>query len=328
MIERKTVEFWSETDACQGDLYLPPGFDPGRAWPALVIGHGFAVARTSLVKEGKLFAAAGYVTLAIDYRHFGGSGGTPRHDLHPNRQVEDFRNAIDWLERQPGVDRERIGLWGTSFGGGIATQAAALDLRVQACVAQAPILDGDTWLRQLNRESDYLAIRNYLIETRRRRAAGVADQAGTRIAGSPIHAGQAGEGPRMTVGGATEDGFCPMPPDQQMIDEVMAYHAETDEYPMDIAPDITVASYERTLAFDAVRGASRIAPRAYCIVQLTGRDIYHPQSSIQEAYRNAGEPKEMVSLRMDQLDCYKHDGRAQTVGAAIAFFDRHLKPGV
>ena len=167
----ETVHFMSEGVRCEADLYRPPGFDPARPCPGLVIGHGFTVARRSLVEEGKLFSAAGYVTLAIDYRHFGGSAGDPRHRLYPMNEVEDFRSAIDWLEAQPGIDPNRIGLWGTSFGGGIATYVAAHDLRVRACVAQAPILDGDFWIRSLNRESDYLAIREYLIAQRRRRAA-------------------------------------------------------------------------------------------------------------------------------------------------------------
>lgn len=84
--------------------------------------------------------------LTIDYRHFGGSGGTPRGRLWPHQETKDFKSALDWLETQPGVDRERIGIWGTSFGGGIVTHVAAHDLRVKACFAQAPILDGDVWI--------------------------------------------------------------------------------------------------------------------------------------------------------------------------------------
>ena len=80
----------------------------------------------------------------------------------------------NWVLYQPEVlsriDSARIGIWGTSFGGGVVTHVAAHDIRVKACVAQAPIMDGGYWIRSLNRESDYLAIRQYLIEARRRRA--------------------------------------------------------------------------------------------------------------------------------------------------------------
>jgi dienelactone hydrolase len=309
MSRAETIHFFSEGIRCEADLYRPSSFAEGSSYPALVIGHGFSVARTSLVEEGKRFAEAGYVTLAIDYRYFGGSDGVPRHRLYPMNEVEDFRSAIDWLENQPGVDRERIGVWGTSFGGGIATYVAGHDLRVRACVAQAPVLDGEHWIHSLNREADYLAVRRYLIDARRKRAPN----------------GVGAEEPRVPVGGSTADGFVPMPADPLMIEDVTTWQAQTGERLMHSAPDITVRSFERVLEFDAVRAAGTIAPRAYCIVQLTGRDVYHPQQSIQEAFRVAGEPKRMASIPIDQLDCYKPEGRAKTLHAAIDFFDQYLK---
>lgn len=305
----ETVHFTSEGLRCEADLYRPARFEAARLHPALVIGHGFTVARSNLVEEGRLFADAGYVTLAIDYRHFGGSEGTPRHRLYPLSEVEDFRSAIDWLERQPGVDPERIGIWGTSFGGGIATYAAAHDIRVRACVAQAPILDGDFWIRSLNRESEYVAIREYLIEARRKRAMRSVDA----------------EEPRVPLGGSTADGFTPMPVDPVMAQDVADWLACTGEHLMHSAPDLTVRSFERLMEFDAVRAAAKIAPRAYCIVQLSARDVLHPNQPIQEGFRLAGEPKQMVSIPINQLDAYKPEGRARTIAAAVAFFDQHLK---
>lgn len=306
MTSRTTISFMSEGVRCEGDLYLPDGFDAARRYPALVIGHGFTVARTSLVEEGRLFAEAGYVTLAIDYRHFGGSGGEPRGRLWPLQETEDFKSALDWIETQPGVDPERLGIWGTSFGGGIVTHVAAYDLRVKACVAQAPILDGGFWLRSLNRESDYLQVRERLLDARRKRF-------------------REGGDPQMPLAQPAEDGFTPMPADPVMIADVTQWYEQTGEMLMHSAPAITVESFERVAEFDTVHAAAKIAPRAYCIVQLTGRDVYHPNEPIQRAYAGAGEPKRMASIPIAQLDCYKPDGRAQTIGAAIAFFDSYLK---
>ncbi|NBB51169.1 alpha/beta fold hydrolase [Rhizobium sp. CRIBSB] len=300
-----TVQFTSQGTTCEGDLYLPDNFDPAGRYPALVIGHGFTVARTSLVQEGRLFAEAGFITLAIDYRHFGTSGGEPRGRLLPMQEVEDFRAAIDWLETQPGVDAGKIGIWGTSFGGGIVTHVAAHDIRVRACVAQAPILDGDFWIRSLNRETDYLAVRNYLLEARRKRFAEGGD-------------------PSMPMAAPPEDGFTPMPVDPVMIQDVMAWYGQTGDMLMHSAQSITIESFDHVMQFDATYTARKIAPRAYCIVQLTGRDVYHPNEPIQTAYRAAGEPKQMVSLKMDQLDCYKPGFREQTIGAAVSFFRTHL----
>ena len=305
MISKKIVSFRSEGVPIEADLYLPPGFDPASRYPALVIGHGFTVARSSLVEEGRLFAEAGFVTLAIDYRHFGGSGGTPRGRLWPMQEVQDFRSAIDWIETQTGVDLTRIGIWGTSFGGGIATHVAAFDLRVRACVAQAPILDGDYWLRLLNREYDYLGVRKYLIAARRKRFANGSD-------------------PAMPLATPAADGFSPMPADPVLIADVTSWYQKTGEMLMHSASELTIESYERVMEFDATYTARKIAPRAYCIVQFTGHDVYHPNGPMQTAFRTAGEPKRMVSIPIDQLDCYKPDGRAKCIGAAVAFFNEYL----
>lgn len=306
MTTRNVVQFQSEGVTCEGDLVLPANFDAAALYPALVLGHGFTVSRSSLVEESRLFAEAGYIVLTIDYRHFGGSGGEPRGRLWPLQETEDFKSAIDWLETQPGVDPDRVGIWGTSFGGGIVTHVAAYDLRVKACVAQAPILDGDNWIRSLNREADYLAVRKYLLEARRARA---------RDGGEPMFA----------AAEQREDGFVPMPADPAMIEDVMGWYAKTGDMLMHTAPAMTIESFERVIEFSAVHTAAKIAPRPYCIVQLTGHDVYHPNQPIQTAYAVAGEPKQIFSIPIDQLDCYKPEGREMTIGAAIAFLDTYLK---
>jgi acetyl esterase/lipase len=304
----KTVRFRSGADECEGDLNLPDGFDPAGSTPAIVLGHGYTIRRTSLVEDARIFAEAGFVALAIDYRRFGGSGGEPRHHVDPIDQSDDFRAAIDWLEVQPGIDSDNIGIWGCSFGGGIVTFAAANDTRVKACVAQSPILDGDYWIRSLNRETEYLAVKRYLVEARRARAKG--------------------EPERYTpMGAPRDDGFMPMPLDPHMVEDVTNWMAKGVVL-MDGAPDVTVRSFERVMQFGAVQAATRIAPRAYCLVQFTGYEVYHPNVLIQEAYRNAGEPKRMVSIPIDQLDGYKPEGRALAIGAAITFFDDHLRSAV
>ena len=269
MTQKSVIRFKSEGVSCEADLYLPSQFDTAGRTPAVVLGHGFTVARTSLVEEGRLFAEAGYAALAIDYRHFGTSGGSPRGRLWPLQYTEDFKSAIDWLEVQPGIDPARIGIWGTSFGGGVVTHVAAHDIRVKACVAQAPIMDGGYWIRSLNRESDYLAIRQYLIEARRRRA-------------------RQGGDPTLPMATPAADGFTPMPADPVMIADVSDWYAKTGDFLMHAAPEITIESFERVMEFDATHTAAKIAPRAFCIVQLTGRDVYHPQVPIQTAYRASG----------------------------------------
>ena len=57
------------------------------------------------------------MVLTFDYRFLGASGGEPRRQIIPLRQIEDIRNAVTFLQLQPEVDPERLGLFGVSLGG-------------------------------------------------------------------------------------------------------------------------------------------------------------------------------------------------------------------
>ena len=174
----EVVRFRSEGLECVADLLMP---EPARApAPALVVGRGFGGVREGNRREAAFFQAAGFVVLSIDYRFFGDSAGEPRGRLHPLEQVEDFRSAMTFLERRPEVDPQRIGLWGTSFAGGVVLYTAAVDRRVRAVVAHLPIVHGRRWLRSLRSAAEWEQLLVLLEEDRRVRFSGEqgsADQA-------------------------------------------------------------------------------------------------------------------------------------------------------
>jgi len=64
------------------------------------------------------FADAGYHALAFDYRSFGESTGTPRRIIDMAAQRSDIGAAVKYVRSLPFVDPVRVGLFGTSFGGG------------------------------------------------------------------------------------------------------------------------------------------------------------------------------------------------------------------
>ncbi len=113
-------------------------------WPLVVMAHGWAA-----VKEMNLdyFAAAmcdaGMAALVFDHRGFGASAGL-RGDIDPERQIADYQFALSVGESIDGVDRDRMGLWGTSFSGGHVLCVAERDPRVSAVVAQVPTISGST----------------------------------------------------------------------------------------------------------------------------------------------------------------------------------------
>jgi dienelactone hydrolase len=114
---------------------------PEGATGAVVLGHGLsAVHDQRLTAYAERFAAAGLAALLFDYRHFGASGGTPRQLFDIKTQLEDWRIALDHARGLPGI--ERVGLFGSSFGGGHVITLAAEAAAVSAVVAQCPMTDG------------------------------------------------------------------------------------------------------------------------------------------------------------------------------------------
>ena len=146
-----------------GKLFLPKGFTTQKRWPAVVVGHGINAVAIGIEKYAARFANRGLVAMAIDYRSYGFSGSgsdsirlleadpstdrdavlnknlrvlMKRTNLNNVHEVQDFRAAISFLQGEPGVDPERIGIWGTSNGGTVVTAVSGLDARVKAAVVQ------------------------------------------------------------------------------------------------------------------------------------------------------------------------------------------------
>ena len=141
-MEKRTVTFFSEGTQVEGDLFLPANVKAGESLPGIVLCHGFTGLRGGILPDyAKVFVEAGFVALTFDYRGFGGSQGA-KWRLIPLEQIDDIRNAITYLQQQPEVDPERVGLWGTSFGGGHAPYTAGIDPRVKAVVGQVGFGDG------------------------------------------------------------------------------------------------------------------------------------------------------------------------------------------
>ena len=64
-----------------------------------------------------------------------------REVVDPFDQLEDIKHAIDFIEGEPGVDTERIGIWGTSYSGGHAVWTAGHDERIKCAVSQVGAQD-------------------------------------------------------------------------------------------------------------------------------------------------------------------------------------------
>ena len=299
-MQTEKVEFPSGDGRCAGDLYLPENVGSGQ--PGIVIGHGFSYVKEALVEEGTRFAQAGLVTLAIDYRSFGESPGEPRGQLFPLNQVEDFRNAISYLETRDEVDPDRLGIWGTSFGGATVIYTGGVELRAKAVVAQVPVVNGRLWMKALRGSDQWIELQDRLVEDRRERF-------------------QTGKGARVRVAGIASQGeFAAMQVDRQ----IMAFLEEAEKNLKTWRPDLVLESIERVIEFNPESVIHQIAPRPLLIVATAGYDMIHPMEQVLEAYEKAREPKRLALLPYDQTGLYEDPGLAEAMAEAIGWFQRYL----
>ncbi|MFG3268842.1 MULTISPECIES: alpha/beta hydrolase [Streptomyces] len=137
---RRDITFPSGDSTCAGWLYLPTGVTSP---PVVVLGHGLGATRDMRLDAfAERFAQAGIAAVAFTYRHFGDSGGHPRQLLSIKRQLADWDAALAHVQARPDVDRSRVAVWGSSFGGGHAITVASRHPELRAAVAQCPFTDG------------------------------------------------------------------------------------------------------------------------------------------------------------------------------------------
>lgn len=154
--ERRAV-IVSEGARMFAQLYYPK--DAREPLPTIIMSHGWGGTAALLGAQATAFAQAGYFVVAFDYRGWGlsdsrviqaapaasekavdgrftGEMRDIREVVDPLDQAMDIHNAIHWAMGEPLVDKSRVGLWGTSFSGGLVVYVAARDPRVRALVSQ------------------------------------------------------------------------------------------------------------------------------------------------------------------------------------------------
>jgi len=173
----KDVRFYSENVQCYAKLFLPAGFSADSKAAAVIVAPGWGETEASTEQFAAQIVAKGIVAMAIDYRGWGRSGGyiylaedvrfddrlrfsqhtakvrVRRKRLIPDDQIDDIRNAISYIQGEPGVDRARIGVWGKDMAGGHTMVVAGIDPRVKAVVAYQPKIEGKDTPRSLSKDA-------------------------------------------------------------------------------------------------------------------------------------------------------------------------------
>jgi dienelactone hydrolase len=153
-IEHRRADIISDGVRVNAHLFHPAAA-AGEPLPVIIMSHGWGGTAAGLESQASAFAQAGYYVIAFDYRGWGESdartilsGPAPesgpdqrpirelREAVDPLEQATDIFNVIHWAMGEPMIDRSRLGLWGTSFSGGLVAYVAARDPRVRALVSQ------------------------------------------------------------------------------------------------------------------------------------------------------------------------------------------------
>ncbi|CAM5288969.1 alpha/beta hydrolase [Mycolicibacterium aubagnense] len=281
----------AETDALTGES--------GR--PCVVMAHGFSGTKdTALLGFAGPFAAAGLDVLVFDYRGFGESEGTPRQDVSISRQRQDYHAAIAAARHLPGVNPDRIVLWGTSYAGGHVIAVAARDQRIAAVISMNPAVGGVATLAHLVRTCGA----GYLV---RATANAVPDVVHTAI-GRPAHlvpvVGQPGSSAVIATSGS-EAAWLPIA-GATWRNEVRGRHA-------------------LGVAFNRpIRKAGKLT--CPILVQPGGDDRIAPPAAARKAARRAGYWAQLREYPADHLDLYDGPWQQRAVVDQLDFLERDLAP--
>lgn len=135
MTRIEQVSFSGPLGTLRGILHRP-ATDAGPA-PVVVLLHGFT---GNHVEDQFLFAQAaralaglGWAALRFDFYGSGDSDGT-FEECSVLTETADAVAALDWVEKQPGIDPSRIAVLGLSMGGYVTALLAGQDPRVKAVV--------------------------------------------------------------------------------------------------------------------------------------------------------------------------------------------------
>jgi len=296
---RSDVEFDAEGVTLRGWLYQPDGADGDV--PIVVMAHGYsAVKEMYLDHFAERFAAAGLAALVYDNRNFGASDGEPRQEIDPVAQVRDYRHAITFARQLPGVDPQRVGIWGSSYSGAHVLVVGAIDRRVRAVVSQVPMISGWRNVLRLVRADMIAGFRAMFDADREGRAAGKEPQMVAVVTDDPLGAAA-----------------LPTPDSFQWFTETGATRAPSWRN------EVTLRSVEMLTEYEPGVYIDRVSPTPLLMVIGAGDHLTVADEAL-AAYNRALEPKRLVLLPGGHFDAYVGDFDI-AAGAATDWFVEHLR---
>ena len=291
-----------------GNLFTPKVLNKSLKNPAIIVGHPMgAVKEQSANLFATKIAERGFVSLSLDLTFWGESEGQPRNVVSPDLYAEDFSAAVDFLDTQPFVDRDRIGVIGICGSGSFAISAAKIDPRMKA-IATVSMYDMGAANRNALRKS-------LTLEQRKKIIAEAAEQRYVEFTGGKT---------RYTSGTDHELNENSHPIQREFYD---FYRTPRGEYtPEGSSPELTthptLTSNVKFMNFYPFNDIETISPRP--MLFIAGENAHSIEFS-QDAYKLAAEPKELYIVPgAGHVDLYDRVGLIPWDKLA-AFFTKNLK---
>lgn len=299
-VQAKDIAFKADDGTVLRGWHFPPKITSSETAPIIVLHHGFSgVKEFYLDNYASLFAESGLGVLVYDPRGFGDSDGRVRQEIDPFQQIADFRDAITFAITLPHADPKRVGVWGSSYGGGVAIQATAIDFRIQCIVAQIPFLSGGAfWSHVPDDARDQLM--GLFSAERSERAAG----------NPPMMIPVVSQDPARTP--------CVLP-----TKEAWEWCTEAGRRAPTWKNEVTVRSFEMISSFEPAAYVDRISPRPFMMIGALHDDLI-PIEIAQQVFDRATGPKQFVKLACGHFGVYQNELFTQSASAARDWFVNHL----
>lgn len=293
---RRPVEFYSEGVKLRGDVYIPDDLQAGDKRAGIVLCHGYTgVKDLYLPDTARALNHAGYIAMTFDYKGWGESEG-PRSRLAPYSRVLDVQAAMTFLSLQPEVRADRIGIYGTSYGGATVCWVGAVDPRAQCIVSVVGIGHGARWMRSVRRPDEWYDLLDRARSDRERR----------------VLTGKSEFVERGEI----------LLPDRQSA-ELAAAARQDNPWAVNSIP---LEYVDDTLGFHPEWIVDRIAPRPILFITSDNDRLVPPQES-EQLYACAREPKRLVVLKgYGHYEVYAEPAFSEVMAATLEWYGQYLPP--
>jgi len=280
-------------------LYIPTPAPTGGCG-AIVMAHGFsALKEMALPYVASRFQAAGFVVLLFDYRCQGESEGEPRGKINWQEQVEDFKNAITFVSSLPEVNKNKIGIFGTSYSGAHVIQVGAYDSRVKVIVSQVPSVDLYETFKRFNTPEGFQQLFGLFVMDREQR----------------YKTGKSGMLPVVSTDG------------KSVLPDMGSYNffMQASKTATNWVNQVTIESVEIGAEYDVSAIIHRVSPKPLLMI-LAGNDTVTLTDLQVDAFSKAKEPKKLVLFpNATHFEVYSGELQKRATDEAVAWFMAHLQ---